>query len=55
MNRSPNFLTATLSQKVDDAKASTLSKLGEVCGYRLAFVPIDQLTDTMIVIDTPST
>ena len=52
MGRSPNWLGATLARS-GSSEASTLAALGDVCGYALALVPLDEVPEGAIVIDAP--
>lgn len=53
MGRSPNWLASTTG-KPGSSEAATVAELAEVCGYKLAAIPADDVPDTALVIDPPN-
>ena len=53
MGRSPNWLASTTG-KPGSSEAATVAELAEVCGYKLAAIPAEDLPGTALVIDPPN-
>lgn len=53
LGRSPNWLASTTG-KPGSSEAATVAELAEICGYKLAAIPADDVPDSALVIDPPT-